>query len=590
MSKNSQDGSDEYEVIFDGASTETKKYDVIDAEVSEETSLKSDGFELSDEDIEEGIFAPERREKQKSKKSSSLMVAVSVLALAGVGAFVYVSNPEMIKKVTQNFSDGTGVTVPDEVIAVDNTASIVDPMNLTAQQPAPDQVAATADAPVVTPTEGEQIVLAADATATVPPNDVTPDVSAATPVETPVEAAAEAPKEPIKDAPADAVVTPAMPSVDIQSVTADSETVMPTADPLVDTATSLADAPVADVAAQPAVAAVAPEVAPSVVAPAPEAVKAPVVEAKQDAQKVEEKKPEAEPVKSVKADEKKKEPAAVKPDDVKKAEDKPVIVASKEEKKVLDDANLDKYFDSPGGKMLKDIPAPSMDPKKGSRESIIIVNKKGQKNSETSSSRSGSGAVSIEMTSLSAQTISANRAMKLGRYDAAKEMFDELYRLNPKDGQILSGRALLLQKMGFADQAIAAYEELLQIYPDNTDAIVNLAGLIRKQYPAVALNKLLDLHMAHPSNVFVTAQLGVAYADAGNFNDALRYLEMAAAMDSQNAQHFYNLAVISEKASKPDQAVKYYEKALDVDTIYGEGHRKISREKIYDRLAKIRGN
>ena len=96
--------------------------------------------------------------------------------------------------------------------------------------------------------------------------------------------------------------------------------------------------------------------------------------------------------------------------------------------------------------------------------------------------------------------------------------------------------------------------------------------------------------MTHPNNVDVTAQLGVTYADAGNYGDALRYLGDAAAMDPKNALHFYNMAVISEKAKKPDQAVTYYEKALEVDAIYGEGHKTISKEKIYDRLAQIRGN
>jgi tetratricopeptide (TPR) repeat protein len=176
------------------------------------------------------------------------------------------------------------------------------------------------------------------------------------------------------------------------------------------------------------------------------------------------------------------------------------------------------------------------------------------------------------------------------RYEAAKEMYENLYRINPKDEGVLSGRALVLQKMGMNEQAISAYEQLLKLYPDNIDAIVNLAGIIRKEYPAVALNKLLDLRERYPNNVFVIAQLGVTYADAGNYKEAIRSLTIAGEMDPKNALHFYNLAVIFEKESNSKEAIKNYEKALEVDSIFGEGKRLVSREKIYDRLAFLRKN
>ena len=86
------------------------------------------------------------------------------------------------------------------------------------------------------------------------------------------------------------------------------------------------------------------------------------------------------------------------------------------------------------------------------------------------------------------------------------------------------------------------------------------------------------------------AQLGVAYADAGNYADAYKNLERAASLDPNNPQHYYNMAVVSEKAGDVPLAIRNYEKALEVDAIYGDGQRAVSREKIYDRLSIIRGN
>ena len=269
------------------------------------------------------------------------------------------------------------------------------------------------------------------------------------------------------------------------------------------------------------------------------------------------------------------------------AEEKPVIVESKEAQQSSSDLALDKYFDSPSGKILKDMPAPSMNAKKGKNESIIVVGKQPQK---SRSEYGQSAKVSIQTTGIENKVISANRALSLSRYDAAKEMFDELYRLNPRDGRVLMGRAVLFHKMGQQEQAISAYEEVLKYNPDNAEAVVNLAGLIRKQYPAVALNKLLDLRQQYPDNAVVAAQLGVAYADTANYTDAFHYLSMAASMEPSNPQHYFNMAIVSEKAGDPQKAIQNYEKALEADAISGSGGKTISRELIYDRLARLRGN
>ena len=70
--------------------------------------------------------------------------------------------------------------------------------------------------------------------------------------------------------------------------------------------------------------------------------------------------------------------------------------------------------------------------------------------------------------------VSANRAMKLGRYESALEMYNSLYDRNPRDPRIIMGRAVTQQSLGLNDSAIQSYEMLLSIDPDNADALTNM--------------------------------------------------------------------------------------------------------------------
>lgn len=188
---------------------------------------------------------------------------------------------------------------------------------------------------------------------------------------------------------------------------------------------------------------------------------------------------------------------------------------------------------------------------------------------------------------IEAQVIAANRALDLERYESALEMFNQLYERNPRDVRILMGRAVAQQRLGMDDVAIMSYEALLDVAPDNTDAIVNMMGLIKKQYPAVALRRLTDLRDRFPGNAGIAAQLGMTYAQMGDNQQALQSLGTASSLEPNNAQHVYNMAVVADRAGSKVMAVQYYEQSLQTDAVYGAG-RSIPREKIYDRLSKLR--
>lgn len=183
--------------------------------------------------------------------------------------------------------------------------------------------------------------------------------------------------------------------------------------------------------------------------------------------------------------------------------------------------------------------------------------------------------------------VAANRALKLGRYDSALDMYDRLYAKNPRDARVLMGRAIALQNLGRTQLAIKTYEELLEVDPKNVEAEVSMLGLVRSRYPALALKQLATLYDAHPNNAALAAQIGLTYADIGNVDDAQRYLGSAISLDPNNAGYYYNMAIVCDRAKQYKDAISFYEQALNTDSIYGAG-RSVPRDVIYERLGALR--
>jgi Tfp pilus assembly protein PilF len=181
----------------------------------------------------------------------------------------------------------------------------------------------------------------------------------------------------------------------------------------------------------------------------------------------------------------------------------------------------------------------------------------------------------------------ADRALKLGHYEAAADMFDALYKKNSRDPRILMGRAVAFQKSGRTEAALKTYDQLLTIDHNNPEALVNMLGILRTEYPEVALRRLKNLHEKFPANAMIAAQIGVTEADGGHLADAVRFLGMAVSMEPDNAQHLFNMAIVQDRAGKKDDAIKYYQQALETDAIYGDSQ-SVPREQIYDRLSVLR--
>lgn len=181
----------------------------------------------------------------------------------------------------------------------------------------------------------------------------------------------------------------------------------------------------------------------------------------------------------------------------------------------------------------------------------------------------------------------ARRARKFDRYEAALDFYNRLLKDNPNDSLINLERAITLQKLGRTDSALKGYDKVLDIDPDNYKARVNMLILVRQRYPSVALQKMIELYEENPDIPNLPAQIGVAYAESGDFDKAKRYLDSAISQQPNNPSHVFNMAIVYDKQGRHKEAINAYEKALELDAI-GMSGKKIPREQIYDRLSVLR--
>lgn len=182
--------------------------------------------------------------------------------------------------------------------------------------------------------------------------------------------------------------------------------------------------------------------------------------------------------------------------------------------------------------------------------------------------------------------VSANRALQLKRYDSALDMFDALYKRNDRDPRVLMGLGVAQQNTGRFDSAFRTYEQVLEVDPDNKEALLNMMGLLKDKYPAVALRRLSDLREKHPDNAAIVAQIGLVSAKMGDYQSAMRHLGIAASLEPRNATHVFNMAIVADRQRQTQTAIELYQRALEVDSIHRLG--AVPRDTIYDRLSKLR--
>ena len=159
--------------------------------------------------------------------------------------------------------------------------------------------------------------------------------------------------------------------------------------------------------------------------------------------------------------------------------------------------------------------------------------------------------------------LNAYQALERARFDEAQSLYLQALRSEPRNVDALLGLAAISLQQNNAEAASKYYLQVLEYDPRNSLAQAGLIGLLGRADPAGAETRLRQLLAREPS-AFLYFTLGNLYADQSQWAQAQAAYYQAHALQPDNPDYAYNLAVGLERLSQPRIALDFYRKAAQL--------------------------
>lgn len=163
---------------------------------------------------------------------------------------------------------------------------------------------------------------------------------------------------------------------------------------------------------------------------------------------------------------------------------------------------------------------------------------------------------------LNPQLSQAYAALQSGNLDAARQLYTNTARSEPRNINALLGLATIAMQDGRTGEANRLYFNILDLEPRNAYAQAGLIALMGRADPAAAESKLKQLIAREPlASLYFT--LGNLYGDQSRWAEAQQAYFQAYQLESGNPDYAYNLAVGLEHIGQPRLAINFYRRAVE---------------------------
>lgn len=164
-------------------------------------------------------------------------------------------------------------------------------------------------------------------------------------------------------------------------------------------------------------------------------------------------------------------------------------------------------------------------------------------------------------------------AHRRGQFAAAEKGYRELLRRHPGWGRVLNALGNLMLDQNRIEDAKEAFESGAALNPPDLSSCYNLGRLkqLENDHPgAIVLYKsMIDMQ---PDIALAWNNLGVAYREIGQKNDALESFRTAVRCAPEMAEAWNNLGVAQDELDQAENAVYSYRKAIEIQPDYVSPH------------------
>jgi tetratricopeptide (TPR) repeat protein len=169
-------------------------------------------------------------------------------------------------------------------------------------------------------------------------------------------------------------------------------------------------------------------------------------------------------------------------------------------------------------------------------------------------------------------------ALEAGDLVTARAAYDRALRTDPRNRDGLLGLAAIDVRVGDYNRAAESYARVLELDPRDPDAAAGLIALRGTLDPVEAESRLKNLIAARPDTPVLHFALGNVFAAQSRWAEAQQSYFRAVAMETENPDYEFNLAVSLDQLHKENLALEHYQRALALAASRSAGFNKSQAE------------
>jgi len=170
-----------------------------------------------------------------------------------------------------------------------------------------------------------------------------------------------------------------------------------------------------------------------------------------------------------------------------------------------------------------------------------------------------------------------NALLQKGKTDEAIAQFQQALQINPDHLDVHNDLGSVLLQRGRVDEAIVHYQKALELKPDDAQTHYNLGNaLLQKGKTDEAITQFQQALQINPDHVDALNNLGSVLLQGGKVDEAIVQYQKALELKPDDARTHYNLGIAFSQNGKMAEAISQYQKVLQLEPFNPEAQNNLA--------------